>query len=622
MRHLQSCSTKLLLRVLHGLPCLGAPMTKTLLLTAPLFAILLSAPMLMGQSPRFHALVFYSTNVEGDHVQFAKDALAFFSSLARKDQFEINETTNWGDLNDVNLRKYQLVVWLNDSPTKPEQRIAFQRYMEHGGAWLGFHASGYNDENTAWPWFVGFLGGAVFSINSWPPLPAKLIIDERTHPVTANLPDGYIAPPNEWYLWNPSPRLNSDVRVLVTLDRANYPLGLKDVVLAGDCPVVWTNLKYKMVYMNMGHGSEILSNLTQNQLIENAVLWLGRGAARAGDAEASGKHISPQAVVVNPKTNKVYAVNSDEGTLTVISGLSQAAKKIKVGRQPSTIGINPVTNRIYVGNAEDGTVSVVDGNVDHVVTTLKVGDLPYVVVVNSASDKVYLSRTFNNTTPVIDGTTNQVRILRTGVQATAIVSNAELNKSYLIDGGDTVTVLDGSTDASSKIHLGNRAWGLALNPVTNKIYVGDALGSTLSIVEGKSASVSSVQVGEIPCAIAVDSGSNRAYVANYVSGSVTVLDGASDAVLATIPVGIHPQAIAADAVTHTIYVANTGSHSVSVINGKSNSVLGTVNVGSGPYAVAISEKLAYVKCLDREDLFVIDPQTLAVSAISPVSNPQ
>lgn len=598
------------------------PMTKHLLLAAPALAILLSAQMLMGQSASFHALVFYSTTVEGDHVQFAKDALAFFYSIASKDQFEINETINWEDLNEVNLRKYQLVVWLNDSPTKPEQRVAFQRYMERGGAWLGFHASGYNDENTGWPWFVEFLGNSVFSINSWPPLPAKLAIDERAHPVTGNLPDSYVAPPNEWYLWNPSPRLNSDVRVLVTLDPTNYPLGLKDVVLAGDCPVVWTNLKYKMVYMNMGHGSQILRNLAQNQLIENTILWLGRGAARVGDAEAIGERISPRAVMVNPKTNKVYAVNSNEGTLTVVSGMSHAAaKKMKVGRHPSTIGINPVTNRIYVGNAEDGTVSVVDGNVDHLLTTVKVGDLPYVVAVNSASDKIYVSRTFSNSTMVIDGATNQVRILRTGVQATAIVSSVELNKSFLIN-DDTMTVLDGSTDDSSTIHVRNRAWGLAVNPVTNKIYVGNALGSTLSIVDGKSGSVSSVQVGETPCAIAVDAGSNRAYVANYASDSVTVLDGASDAVLTSIPVGVHPQAIAVDAVTGTIYVANTGSHSVSVISGSSNSVIGTVNVASGPYAVATANNLAYVKCLGRDELFAIDPRTLAATIVVPVATPQ
>jgi uncharacterized protein len=602
-------------------------MTKHVRVAVALIGVLLWASAAMGDGLRFHALVFYSTKVEGDHVQFAEDALKFLSRVALKDQFQVDTTTNWDDLNEANLRKYQLVIWLNESPTKPEQRQAFQHYMEHGGAWLGFHAAGYNDKNTGWPWFVEFLGGAVFSINSWPPLPAELVIDERRSPVTANLPDSYLAPSNEWYLWKPDPRLNADVRVLVTLDPSNYPLGWKDVVLAGDCPVVWTNTKYKMIYMNMGHGGKILTNATQNQLIENAVLWLGTGAVRTGEEEPVGIRVSPQAVAVNAKTNKVYAVNSDEGTVTVVSRTSQsgtnlAAKKIKVGRRPSTIGINPATDRIYVANSEDGTVSVVDGSVDRVVTTVKVGELPYVVSVNSASDKIYLSKTFSNTTTVIDGATNQARILNTGVQATTIVSSAELDKSYLIDMGDTITVLDGANDGSSKIHAGNRDWGLALNPTTNKIYVGDSEGSTVSIVDARSGAVHAVQVGEMPGAIAVDSGSNRIYVANYESNSVTVLDGANDTVLATIPVEVHPQALAADPATHWIYVANTGSQSVSVISGTSESVVGTVHLEGGPYAIAAAGGLAYVECLGHDGLFAIDPRTLTVTAVASVVNAQ
>lgn len=607
-------------------------MTTRLLLAVLFLAVLLFGPAAIGQRPRCHALVFYSTDVEGDHVQFAQDALKFLSSIASKEQLQIDTTSNWDDLNDGRLKQYDLVLWLNQSPTKPEQRLAFQRYMERGGAWLGFHASGYNDKDTDWPWFVQFLGGAVFSINSWPPLPAQLVIDRPKSPVAANLPNSYLAPANEWYVWKPSPRRNPDVRVLVTLDPANYPLGLKDVIFAGDCPVVWTNTKYKMIYMNMGHGGRILSNATQNRLIENAVLWLANGAPRVGlasdsarvaDEEPNGMRVSPQAVVVNPRTNKIYAVNSDEGAVTVVFGRSHAARKIKVGRQPSTIGVNPATNRIYVGNAEDGTVSVLDGGADQVLATVKVGALPYVVAVNSASDEVYVSKTFSNTTTAIDGATNQARILNTGVQATAIVSSAEQNKSYLINQDDTVTVLDGPTDATSKTHAGNRAWGLAVSPVRNKVYVGNTDGSTLSVVDAKSGSVKSVQVGDIPCAIAVDTRTDRIYVANYAGNSVTVLDGANDMAVATIPVGVHPQAIAADSATHTIYVANTGSHTVSVISGTTDSVVGTVDVGSGPYAVAaISGGLAYVKCLRRDGLFEIDPHTLTVSAVSLAADPR
>ena len=84
-----------------------------------------------------------------------------------------------------------------------------------------------------------------------------------------------ISPANEWYIWMPSPRLNKHVKILLTLDPKNYPIGLKDTITAGDLPVVWTNTAYRMLYMNMGHGDKIFTSPDQNKLFEDAILWLG-----------------------------------------------------------------------------------------------------------------------------------------------------------------------------------------------------------------------------------------------------------------------------------------------------------------------------------------------------------
>ena len=106
----------------------------------------------------------------------------------------------------------------------------------------------------------------------------------RTHPVTKGMPASYLAPSNEWYQWKPSPRLNKNVKVLVTLDPSNYPIGVKDVITKGDMPIVWTNTKYRMLYMNQGHGENVFGNETQNKLFANAILWLGNRKNAAGVA--------------------------------------------------------------------------------------------------------------------------------------------------------------------------------------------------------------------------------------------------------------------------------------------------------------------------------------------------
>jgi type 1 glutamine amidotransferase len=235
----------------------------------------LSSRTASAKPPAFKVLAFYSTDVEPDHVKTAKDALAFYQQLAAKNAFVLDTTTDWGKLNENDLKPYRLILWLNNFPQTPEQRVAFEKYMEQGGGWIGYHVAGYNDKDTNWPWFVQFLGGAVFYTNNWPVLPAKLTIDDRAHPVTQGLPPSYDSPANEWYLWKPSPRLNKDVHVLVTLDPSNYPIGKKDIITEGDLPVVWTNTKYRMLYINMGHGPEVYGDATQNKLFANAILWLG-----------------------------------------------------------------------------------------------------------------------------------------------------------------------------------------------------------------------------------------------------------------------------------------------------------------------------------------------------------
>jgi hypothetical protein len=91
----------------------------------------------IAQEPAFKVLAFYSTDVEPDHVHTANDALAFFRGLAAKKNLTFDATTDWTKLNETDLKPYRLILWLNSFPQTPEQRAAFEKYMEHGGGWMG-----------------------------------------------------------------------------------------------------------------------------------------------------------------------------------------------------------------------------------------------------------------------------------------------------------------------------------------------------------------------------------------------------------------------------------------------------------------------------------------------------
>ena len=239
-------------------------------------AIAFSVALTLPAQKTKHVIAFYSTSVERDHVLFAEDALKFYAEAAKRDSYTFESTTNWDDLNAKRLAHVDLILWLDDAPHTEAQRRVFEGYIQHGGGWFGFHAAAYNDADTHWPWFVDFLGGAVFYGNNWPPLPAQLNVDDPAHPATRRLPTHFTSPANEWYIWKPSPRVNKDVRILLTLDPSNYPIGFKDIIRGGDLPAVWTNTRYRMLYSNMGHGDKIFTSAEQNHFFEDALLWLLR----------------------------------------------------------------------------------------------------------------------------------------------------------------------------------------------------------------------------------------------------------------------------------------------------------------------------------------------------------
>lgn len=231
-------------------------------------------PANYAKVPRFKALLYYTHYAEEAHVQFAEETIRFFKKLNYGHGFDLDVVTDLTVYSAEKLHEYSVIIMPDGYPMRRAEREAFECYMENGGGWVGFHASAYNDKNTDWPWLVDFLGGGVFYCNNWPPQPILLEVDRKKHPVTKNLPASFVAPASEWYMWNPSPRENKQVEVLLSVSSKNYPLGIKDVIRRGDFPVVWTHKKYRMIYLNMGHGDEEYQDTTQKLLFINAFRWI------------------------------------------------------------------------------------------------------------------------------------------------------------------------------------------------------------------------------------------------------------------------------------------------------------------------------------------------------------
>ena len=90
-------------------------MTNRLLLAVAFLAVTLAPSVGYSQAGAFHVLAFYSTDVEADHVDFARQAVTFFANRAARDHYLFASTANWDEMNPERLKDVQIILWLNDS---------------------------------------------------------------------------------------------------------------------------------------------------------------------------------------------------------------------------------------------------------------------------------------------------------------------------------------------------------------------------------------------------------------------------------------------------------------------------------------------------------------------------
>jgi hypothetical protein len=256
-----------------------------------------SGSLVVDNNAKFRVVAFHDGESDQAHISFVKEADKWFSEMAIRYRFTYESTRDWKNLNPEFLSYCNVVVFLDSRADSASQRAAFQQYMEKGGAWMGFHFAAFALTPSAfpqnWDWYHNeFLGSGQYVSNTWRPTSAVLRVEGRKHPATRHLPETFISSPNEWYRWEKDLRTNPDIRILISIDSTSFPLGTGpkpfEIWHNGYYPVVWTNNKYNMLYINMGHNdidyegktpkelSLTFDNIIQNRLIIDGLLWLGR----------------------------------------------------------------------------------------------------------------------------------------------------------------------------------------------------------------------------------------------------------------------------------------------------------------------------------------------------------
>src|SRR5260370_3514295 len=123
---------------------------------------------------------------------------------------------------------------------------------------------------------------------------------------------------------------------------------------------------------------------------------------------------TPDAVAINPVTNRIYIANQGSNNVTVIDGASNTAITVSVGSRPIAVAVNPATNKVYVANQNSNNVTVIDAANNNATTTVNAGSSPSAVAVNPLTNKIYVADSESNNVTVIDGGTNTTSTVSAG----------------------------------------------------------------------------------------------------------------------------------------------------------------------------------------------------------------
>ncbi len=153
----------------------------TLLLALPILA------MAQNNDLKNKRVLVYTKNGKGYVHDNTTATARCIQKLGADNGFKVDTTSNPSVFTEANLKQYTLLIFgstNNEVFDTDAQRVAFRRYIEAGGGFVGIHSAVGTERN--WTWFKQLLGGSF----AWHPPHQKYTVRviDPSHPTTEKLP--------------------------------------------------------------------------------------------------------------------------------------------------------------------------------------------------------------------------------------------------------------------------------------------------------------------------------------------------------------------------------------------------------------------------------------------------
>ncbi len=337
---------------------------------------------------------------------------------------------------------------------------------------------------------------------------------------------------------------------------------------------------------------------------------------------------TPGDILWNPTSNKVYCVNEQDGTVSVISGeTNQVIATVAVPDYPIFLEWNSTGNKVYCASGEYDRLAVIDGAGDTLLGSLRVPGYPNTMAYNARMNKLYIDCYDNGRVAIIDGGPDTLLRNLTvcgDYVGTTPAWHPTTNRIFLsLDGADSVKVIDCATDTVvESLATWDQPWRWCYNPANDLMYVTTRHGVHVLTAEGDSI-VASVpgyasDLVSVPC-------SNKVYVAGAgPSGAVIrVIDGDTQQVSDSILVGGGWMRLVSDSVAGKVYCSNINAHKVDIVDALADTLIKSIPLGRSPQFVCWNWTNSRVYISDEMDnvVYVIRDTSSGVTE-EPAAQPQ
>jgi uncharacterized protein len=219
-------------------------------------------------------ILVYTKNGKGYIHDNIAASVAALKKLGAENGLTVDVSDNPTVFTDENLKQYDCLVFSNtnnETFDTDAQKLAFVRYIQAGGSFVGIHSVSGSERN--WPWFWSMVGGKFKRHPPYGPFDIKVI--DKKNISTSSLPSTWKWEDECYYVDN----LNPDIHVLLAADMRTVTDKQKDEYpsnLFGDYfPLAWYHEFEggRVFYTALGHNPKHYSDANFLKHILGGINW-------------------------------------------------------------------------------------------------------------------------------------------------------------------------------------------------------------------------------------------------------------------------------------------------------------------------------------------------------------